>query len=142
MFHCTTPLRFGDCDPSGIAYYPSYLRLLDGAIEEFFGSLGAPRRPMIEDLRMGTPTVSLNLTFKRPGFHGDLLDFAIKVVAIGRTSLDLDHTVSTRGEVLFTASHRLVATSLDTHSSCPWPDTLRAALTHHLETDHAHDPAT
>ena len=35
MFTKTFPLRFGDCDPSGIAYYPSYLRILDGAIEDF-----------------------------------------------------------------------------------------------------------
>jgi 4-hydroxybenzoyl-CoA thioesterase len=142
MFTKAYPLRFGDCDPSGIAYYPSYLRILDGAIEDFFASMGAPRAHMIDEMRIGTPTVTLNLVFKRPGYQGDELTIDIRVVALGRTSLDLVHTVSARGEVLFTAGHRLVATSLDTHTSCAWPDPLRAALTHHLEKTNEHDPAT
>jgi 4-hydroxybenzoyl-CoA thioesterase len=141
VFTKSYPLRFGDCDPSGIAYYPSYLRILDGAIEDFFASLGAKRGHMISEMLMGTPTVTLNLVFKRPGFQGDELTIDIRVNRLGRSSLDLAHTVSARGETLFTAAHRLVATSLETHSSCAWPDTLRAALTHHLETTHAHDPA-
>ena len=102
MFARTLPLRFGDCDPSGIAYYPSYLRILDGAIEDFFASLGAPRNRMIDEMRMGTPTLTLNLMFQRPGLQGDELDIAIRVVGLGRTSLDLAHTVSARGETLFT----------------------------------------
>lgn len=142
MFTATYPLRFGDCDPSGIAYYPSYLRILDGAIEDFFADLGARRDRMIADLRMGTPTVTLNLVFERPGYQGDELTIDIQVARLGRSSLDLAHRVSARSETLFTAAHRLVATSLDTHTSCAWPDALRAALTHHLEKTHAHDPAT
>ncbi|MCX8997142.1 acyl-CoA thioesterase [Rhizobiaceae bacterium BDR2-2] len=134
MFRTTLPLRFGDCDPSGIAYYPSYLKLMDGAIEDFFESLGAPRRRMIEETRIGTPTITLELTFLKPGFQGDILHFAIAVRTIGRTSLDLGHTVSTNGDTLWTARHRLVATDLDTHTSRPWPDDLRQKLLPHLET--------
>jgi 4-hydroxybenzoyl-CoA thioesterase len=141
VFTKSYPLRFGDCDPSGIAYYPSYLRILDGAIEDFFASLGPKRDQMISEMRMGTPTVTLNLVFERPGYQGDELTIDIGVARLGRSSLDLAHTVSARGETLFTAQHRLVATSLETHTSCAWPDALRAALTHHLETTHAHDPA-
>ena len=141
MFTKAYPLRFGDCDPSGIAYYPSYLRILDGAIEDFFASLGARRDHMISEMRMGTPTVTMNLVFERPGYQGDELTIDIRVASLGRSSLDLAHRVSARGETLFTATHRLVATSLETHTSCAWPDTLRAALTHNLEKTHAHDPA-
>lgn len=142
MFSKSFPLRFGDCDPSGIAYYPSYLRILDGAIEDFFASLGAPRDRMVEAMRIGTPTVTLNLVFERPGYQGDTLTIDIRVAGIGRSSLDLVHTVSARGETLFSARHRLVATSLETHTSCAWPDDIRAALTDHLEKTNAHDPAT
>jgi 4-hydroxybenzoyl-CoA thioesterase len=142
VFTKAYPLRFGDCDPSGIAYYPSYLRILDGAIEDFFAAMGAPRAHMIDVTRVGTPTVTLDLVFKRPGYQGDDLTIDIRVVGLGRTSLDLAHTVSARGETLFTAAHRLVATSLETHKSCAWPDDLRIALTHHLEKMNEHDPAT
>lgn len=142
MFSTVRPLRFGDCDPSGIAYYPSYLRIMDSAIEEFFASFGAPRKHMIDVTRVGTPTVTLDLQFVKPGFHGSDLNFEIRVVGLGRSSLDLRHTVSADGETLWTARHRLVATSLDTHKSCAWPDEIRAALTRHLEKTDAHDPTT
>ena len=41
-FRTSRPLRFGDCDPSGIAYFPSYLNILVGVLEEFFAEIGAP----------------------------------------------------------------------------------------------------
>jgi 4-hydroxybenzoyl-CoA thioesterase len=142
MFSVTRPLRFGDCDPSGIAYYPSYLRIMDSVVEDFFASFGVERRTMIDDQKIGTPTVTLELAFMKPGFHGDQLQFEIHVRALGRSSLDLEHRVSARGEILWTARQRLVATSLETHRSIPWPAEIRAALEKHLETDNAHDPAT
>ncbi len=89
------------------------------------------------------PTVRLDVTFMRPGFQGDELDFAVAVRGIGRSSLDLEHQVSANGQVLWTARHRVVSTSLDTHQSpLHWPDDIRAALTPHLETTDAHHPAT
>ena len=141
-FRVNRPLRFGDCDPSGIAYFPSYLNILVGVLEDFFASLGFSFRAMTDERRIGVPTVRLDLTFKSPGFQGDELEFTLAVRGIGRASLDMEHTVSAHGTVLWTAKHRIVATSLDTHGSIAWPDDIRAALSHHLEMPHAHDPAT
>lgn len=132
-FSTTRPLRFGDCDPSGIAYFPRYLDILVGVLEEFFADLGAPWPAMIGERRIGTPTVRLDLTFVRPGLHGATLAFTIRIRAVGRTSLDLDHRVESAGETLWTARHRVVATSLDTHRPVAWPDDLRAALAVRLE---------
>ena len=142
MFTIKKPLRFGDCDPSGIAYFPSYLNILVGVLEDFFASLGFPWKAMTDERRIGVPTVRLDLTFHRPGFQGDELNFTLAVHGIGRSSLDIEHTVSARGIVLWSAKHRIVATSLDSQASLPWPDDIRAALTSHLETPHAHHPAT
>ena len=36
----TRMLRFGDCDPSGVAYFPSYLDILCGVTEEFWQRIG------------------------------------------------------------------------------------------------------
>ncbi len=141
-FHTTRPLRFGDCDPSGIAYFPSYLNILVGVLEDYFAAHGFPWKVLIGERRIGIPTVRLDLTFSRPGFHGDALEFAIHVRGIGRSSLDLEHEISADGQILWTARHRVVATSLDTHQSLAWPDDIRAALIPHLETADAHHPAT
>ena len=50
-------LNFGDCDISGTAYYPAYLNILNGVIEEFWASIGFPWHHIIWKERWGTPTV-------------------------------------------------------------------------------------
>lgn len=132
-FSKTRILAFGDCDPSGIAYFPSYLDLMVGVMEAFFAEIGHPWPQMVANQRIGTPTVTLDLTFVRPGFHGDELTFHLHVVAVGGASLDLDHRVERDGEVLWRAKQRIVATSLETHKAMPWPADLRAALLERLE---------
>jgi 4-hydroxybenzoyl-CoA thioesterase len=135
-FETIRPLRFGDCDPSGIAYFPSYMNLLVGVTEDLFSALGWPWPRLARERNITTPTVRLDATFLHPGFEGDRLIFRCTVTAIGRTSLDLRHEVST-GEPLWRAEQRLVATTLDTHRPVPWPDDIRAALSRYQEADHA-----
>lgn len=137
----TRRLNFGDCDPSGIAYFPSYLNILVGVYEEFFESLGFPWPQMINERKIGLPTVTLDLTFKSPGFHGDRMDFTVKVMRVGNSSVDLEHEVRAGDRLLWTAKQRLVVTSHETHKALPWPDDMRAALNTHLEKQDAHDSA-
>lgn len=132
MFRTTRPLRFGDCDPSGIAYFPAYVNILVSVNEDFFAHAGIPWMQLMRD-RIGVPTISLDLTFLHPGFHGDTLYFQLTVTHIGRSSLDLAHEVGNGSQLLWCAEQRLVATSLDTHKSIPWPDPIRAALSNHVE---------
>ena len=137
VFRTYRTLQFGDCDPSGIAYFPSYLDLLVQAVEELFAQAGVPWKTLIGERRIGTPTLKLDVSFFKPGFHGDVLEFAIRIVRIGNSSMDLEHTISAYGATLWSASQRIVATSLETHKACPWPDDVRAALSVYLERKHA-----
>ena len=132
-FTTTHPLRFGQCDPSGIAYFPAYLDILVGVLEEFFGSIGMPWSEMFGHRRIACPTVRLDLNFRKPGRHGDELEFQLKVRRVGRSSLDLDHQISANGDVLWTAKHTIVATNLDTTKAIAWPEDIRAALVQCLE---------
>ena len=132
-YRTSRPLRFGDCDPSGIAYFPSYLDLLVGVVEDFFAELGFAWHDLVGRDRIGTPTLKLDILFSHPGFQGDRLDFTLRVVGLGRSSLELDHVVESGGRRLWACRQKLVATSLETHRSTAWPDALRAALTAHLE---------
>lgn len=134
-------LGFGDCDPSGIAYFPAYLHTLVGVFEEFFGEIGFPWPHMIQERKFGFPTVTLDLAFKSPCRHGEMMDFLLKVIRVGNSSLDLQHVVTTGNRLLWTASQRLVLTSHETHKPVPWPDDMRSALNKHLEKDDAHHPA-
>ncbi len=132
-FTTTRQLRFGDCDPSGIAYFPAYFNHLVGVVEEFFGSVGAPWPELFHGQRIGTPTVKLDVTFGAPGFHGDQLDWTLRVMHVGNSSLTLSHVIHRGTTELWRATQVLVATSLETHRSHPWPDAVRAALTRHVD---------
>lgn len=142
MFETSRPLRFGQCDPAGIAYFPSYIDMLVGVTEDFFASIGAPWTTLVHERRIGVPTVRLDVTFVKPAFHGDRLDFTLRVTGVGRSSLDFAHHVAVGGGTVWTASQRLVATSLDTHRPIAWPDEIRTNLSHHLEVNDAQGPAT
>jgi 4-hydroxybenzoyl-CoA thioesterase len=126
-FAAVRPLRFGDCDPSGIAYFPSYLNILVGVVEDFFAEVKWPWTRM-DAAGIATPTVKLDLEFVKSGFHGDLLEFALAVRRVGRSSLDLSHRVSSNGALLWRAEQRLVLTSVETRKSVTWPDDLRISL--------------
>jgi 4-hydroxybenzoyl-CoA thioesterase len=121
-------LAFGDCDVSGTAYYPAYLNMLNGVVEEFFARIGFPWHVIMLEQRWGTPTVHLSCDFVRPSVYGDRLVFRLAVVRVGRSSLELSHEVRCGNKVRWTARHVLAASRLDDHTAMPWPDTARAAL--------------
>lgn len=127
-FTTTRELRFGDCDISGTAYFPSYLDLLNGVNEEFWTHIGYPWHEMIWKERWGTPTVHLTCDFSVPSLFGQTLTFELQVVKVGRSSLTLKHEISCEGEKRWTSAQVLAASDLDKHTSMPWPDKVRETL--------------
>jgi 4-hydroxybenzoyl-CoA thioesterase len=130
MAHFATlrTLRFGDCDPAGIAYFPNYFHFLNGVVEEWWTELGFPWRILFQERRIGLPTVKLDTQFVAPGFMGDCLHFEFEMTALGSRSMTLEHKISRDETLLWKATQIVVATSLDTHQSIAWPDDIRAAL--------------
>lgn len=127
-FEATRVLRFGDCDPAGIAYYPRYFDLLNGVVEDWWISMGVPWKTLFGARRIGLPTVHFEVDFRAPAFLEDELRFTLSIKRIGGKSVDLDHVIQRGATTLWQCAQTLVATSLDTHRSIPWPDDLRAAL--------------
>jgi 4-hydroxybenzoyl-CoA thioesterase len=128
-FTTRAPLRFAHCDPAGIAYYPRYFEIVDAAVEDWTeATLGVSRAVMHRDLARGTPAVEVAASFTAIGRHGDLLDIAIAVDAIGSTSLTLKADITSRGEPRFTMRLKIVLMDLKTMKAIPWPDAWRARL--------------
>ena len=132
-FTLSKPMRFGDCDLTGIAYHPAYLSMLVDVNEAMFASFGVPWKEIMFERRMGLPTLSMNIHFKKPAVYGDVLTFNVHVRAIGRSSLTLETVVTVEGAVIWTIEQKIVATSLEDHKSTPWPEDIRAGLSRYLE---------
>jgi len=135
IFSFDRELRFGDCDPSGIAYFPSYLNILNGVVEEFWAAIGFPWPELMRVRKIGTPTVHLTCDFSRPSMFGDALTFTLRVGKVGRASLHLAHVVSGSDGMRWRAGQILAATSLMDHHAIAWPDDIRAVLVSHLNAD-------
>ena len=121
-------LNFGDCDISGTAYYPSYLNILNGVVEEIWTRIGYPWHEIIWKQRWGTPTVHLECNFSKPSFFGDKLTFHVTVTKVGRSSLTLEHRIFCGEELRWTVNQVLAASWLDNHTSMTWPEDVRAKL--------------
>jgi 4-hydroxybenzoyl-CoA thioesterase len=126
-------LNFGDCDISGTAYYPSYLNILNGVVEEFWTWIGYPWHKIIWLERWGTPTVHLSCNFSKPSFFGDKLTFRLTVTKVGRSSVTLDHAIYCGDELRWTVNQVLAASWLDKHTSMAWPDDVRTKLMSFLD---------
>ena len=128
-FTARTPLRFAHCDPAGIAYYPRYFEIVDAAVEDWNEvSLGVSRAVLHRDMALGTPAVAIEASFAAISRQGDLLDIAIEVREVGRTSLTLAAKVTSGGEQRFAATLKIVLMDLSTTKAVPWRDDWRARL--------------
>jgi 4-hydroxybenzoyl-CoA thioesterase len=135
VFVTDRELRFGDCDISGTAYFPSYLNLLNGVNEEYWAHIGYPWHEIIWKERWGTPTVHLTCDFSIPSLFGQTLTFELRVVRVGRSSVTLKHEISCKGEKRWNSTQVLAASDLDKHTSLAWPDAVKATLDDWLVTD-------
>ena len=123
-------IRFSDCDPAGIVFYPQYFVMLNGLVEDWFDTgLGVRYRSLIVDRRIGLPSVRLEVDFTAVSRMGDDVELALAVERVGRASLTLAHTIAgASGDVRMRMRQVLVATSLDTHRAIALPEDVRAAL--------------
>ncbi|WP_417248680.1 acyl-CoA thioesterase [Celeribacter sp.] len=131
-FTISKPMRFGDCDLTGIAYHPAYLSMLVDVNEAMFASFGVPWKELMFERHLGLPSLKMNIEFKKPAKYGDVLDFNVHVRKIGTSSLDLYTIVTVDGEVIWTIEQLIVMTSTKTHASHPWPDDCREGLSRYL----------
>lgn len=130
-------VRFEDCDPAGIVFFPNYLRMLNSVVEDWLEHLGHPWTELVSQRRMGTPTAQLDTRFLSPSVFGETLSFRLGIEKLGSASLILHHLAEGQGRVRFRARQVIVATSLDNHNSIAWPDDVRRAITRFMENDNA-----
>lgn len=132
IFTARRRVRFSDCDPAGIVFFPQYFVMLNGFVEQWFDeALGLPYAQLIAQRGIGLPTVRLEAHFTAISRHGDDLDLRLGVEKLGRSSLLLVHEFRAggSGEPRLRAHQALVCTSLATHRAQPLPNDIRDAVT-------------
>jgi 4-hydroxybenzoyl-CoA thioesterase len=121
-FRTRRQIRFAHCDPAGIAYYPRYLELCDGVVEDWCETvLEMPRRTLHLELNLGLPTVRMEAEFTVPSRLGDWVDFALAVTSLGRTSIGFTILATSESEPRFSIDYVQVLMDLESGRPAPWP---------------------
>jgi len=85
-------VHWGDCDPAGIIFYPTYFRWMDAATWAFVGTVGyGPKRMRAEHRAM--PLVSAECQFLAPAEHGDRCEVRSRIARFGGKSFIVAHEV-------------------------------------------------
>jgi 4-hydroxybenzoyl-CoA thioesterase len=90
-FSRTRQIRFTDCDPAGIVFYPQYFVMFNDLVEEWGdNALMIGYRKLIVDRRVGLPTVRVEADFRVASHMGDAVTLSLAVERIGGRSLTLN----------------------------------------------------
>ncbi|MDH6590748.1 4-hydroxybenzoyl-CoA thioesterase [Variovorax sp. TBS-050B] len=124
-------VRFSDCDPAGIVFYPQYFVMLNGLVEDWVSEgLGIDYHALIAERRIGLPTVRLEADFRAVSRMGDHVMLGLSVERLGSRSLALALRCfdPASDELRMQLKQVLVTTSLESHRAVEIPDDLRAAV--------------
>ena len=136
MFYSTRiKVRFGDCDPAGLVYYPVIFHYCHVAMEEFIASrCGISYAKLMSDERIGFPTVNVQAEFFVPLVYGDEAEVEVSVKSIGRSSVTFEYSVKRASdETLCARSTQVhVAINLDTRRAVQIPDKYRETMNYEL----------
>jgi 4-hydroxybenzoyl-CoA thioesterase len=110
----TVRIAWGDCDPAGIIFYPRYFEIFDASTAMLFeAALGITKFEMFKTLDFaGFPLVRTHAKFIKPTRFGDDVLVESKV-SFGRSSFEIEHRLSLKGELCAECSEKRVWTVRD-----------------------------
>lgn len=132
LFRHARQIRFSDCDPAGIVFYPQYFVMFNGLVEDWVTEgLGISYRELVIERRVGLPTVHVEADFRTISQMGDTVTLSLAVARIGARSLTLHlRCEGADGAVRMNMRQVLVTTSLVSHAAIDIPPDLLAAIVH------------
>ena len=130
VFTTEVTVRFGDCDPAGIVFYPRYFEMINNLVEDWCAQgLGTSFRELHLERGLGLPTVQLETSFVAPSELGDRLRAELRVAKMGGASVTIEvRLLGAAGEDRVRASLVLVMMDLKERRAVPIPEPLRSRI--------------
>jgi 4-hydroxybenzoyl-CoA thioesterase len=85
-------VQWGDCDPAGIIFYPTYFRLMDSATWAFLDAVGYSAKRMKAE-HLGMPLVNAECQFLAPAEQADRCEVRSRIVRFGGKSFVVAHEI-------------------------------------------------
>lgn len=125
---------WGDCDASGLVFYPRYYEWMDANTHALLSRVGLDHRTLRQVHGvLGTPLVQTTARYASPATFGDVLMAQSRVVRVGRSSFTVEHRFHA-GERLVVEGEEVRVWALGYSDDAPFPravpipDAVRALL--------------
>lgn len=135
-FRTEVLVRFADCDPAGIVFYPRFLVMFNNLVEDWCrDGLNFSFDDLVIKSNLGLPTVHLEVDFFLPSRLGEILTAALLVRSIGRSSIHAEITLSGPDQVVRVRGNVvLVLMDRANYKAMAIPDELRQRVAAFLAT--------
>src|SRR4051794_8705462 len=130
VFFTDVTVRFGDCDPAGIVFYPRYFEMFNNLVEDWCAqALGMSFRELHMERGLGLPTVHVETSFVAASELGEVLRAELRVQKMGGASVTLQvRLAGPAGEDRVRASLVLALMNLKERRAVPIPEPLRVRI--------------
>ena len=123
------PIRFADCDPAGIAYFPRLMEMVNHCTEAWFGeAVGIPFRRFHLELKQGIPVVNTRVEFLKACQIGERIHWKLAIESLGRSSILFRISGSVEGEPRMRLRHKVAMIGGEPIRAIPIPDELRVKM--------------
>lgn len=132
-------VRFGDCDPAGIVFYPRYYEMFNSVVEDWCDAgLDLDFHTMHMERGLGVPAVRIETDFIQPSRLGDRLRAELAVHRLGRASLHVGiKLIGPDSKERVRAKLVLALMDLKSARAVALPDDLRARMQRFMTADAA-----
>jgi 4-hydroxybenzoyl-CoA thioesterase len=126
----TVRIEWGDCDPAGIIFYPTYFKIFDNATAMLFEhALGMTKYQYLKAYNFaGFPLVDTRARFIKPTRFGDDVEVESRV-SFGKSSFTVSHRILLKGELCAECTEKRVWVTRDQAGrikATPVPETVIA----------------
>lgn len=86
-------VRYGECDPMGVAHHAAYAPWLEMARTEMLREAGVTYAQM-ESAGVFLVVARMSLSFRRPAYYDDLVEVRARVIGGGRVKIEHEYEVA------------------------------------------------
>ena len=126
-------IRFGDCDPAGIVFFPNFLKWMDEASLAFFMAQGVPPWRVLEKQRgiVGTPLLEIQTKFVKSATYGETIEVHTTVEEWNAKTFKHRHVVKRGDDLICEGTELRVFVQRDAENrdrlrSIPIPEDIKA----------------
>jgi 4-hydroxybenzoyl-CoA thioesterase len=122
-------VRFPDVDFARVVYYPRFFDYCHQVFEDFFAAeVGVPYARMLQERKVGYPSVHASADFKHPLRFGDVVRIELSTDAVGERSITCRYRLSCRGTACAELKVVVAPVDMEKFTGLKVPDDVRAAF--------------